>query len=99
MLIAKIKRTGNISYAKAETTYRSYRLIKAAGFEEWKRITSSSSTRSRHIKDLQLIGISLAQLQQHKGDGLEGNVIPMIRYIEVDFEAQFPEFVKEVISV
>ena len=83
------KKTGKMSYTRAESVYKSYRSIRSEGYEEWRKHTSSS-TRSRHLKDLAAIGLPLALLQQHKGDGLASEVVPMVRYICVDFGAQRP---------
>ncbi len=83
------QRTGKMSYSRADAVYKSYRCMKSDGYEEWHQLTSSS-TRSRHLNDLLEIGISQAYLQQFKGDGLAHEVVPMIRYINVDFSAQRP---------
>lgn len=83
------ERTGKMTYGRALAAYNSYRRIKADGYEQWASDTHPSS-RSRHLRDLDEIGISLASLQQFQGDGLKSEVIPMIRFIEVDFGAQRP---------
>jgi II/X family phage/plasmid replication protein len=83
------KKTGKMSYTRAESVYKSYRCIRAEGYQEWHKHTSSS-TRSRHLSDLESVGFSLALLQQHKGNGLASEVVPMIRYINVNFGEQRP---------
>ena len=83
------QRTGKMSYTRAESVYKSFRDIKAYGYEEWAKLTTSS-TRSRHLNDLFEVGISHSYLQQFKGDGLGHEVVPMTRYINVDFSAQRP---------
>ena len=80
---------GKMNYSKALNYFRTYRSIKAEGFEEAKQ-TMSKSTFYDHIKALVESGISKARLQNiHKPD--TSNVIPLIQLIEIDFSNQFPD--------
>ncbi|MDT8385165.1 MAG: phage/plasmid replication protein, II/X family [Gammaproteobacteria bacterium] len=83
------EKTGKYSNANAIAMYKSYRLIRSEGYAEWSKNTPSS-TRSRHLAGLHSVGLSKALLQQHRGHGLASEVVPMIRFIEVDFCAQYP---------
>jgi len=82
-------KSGSITYGVANSCYRTYRAIKSDGFISVKQ-TSPSSTFYRHLDMLHDIGFSKALLQNLKGEGLQCEVIPLVRYINVDFNEQFP---------
>lgn len=84
-------KTGNITYSKADSAYRTYRAIKADGFSEVKQ-SMTSSTFYRHIEMLQEIGFSKILLQNLAGEGIHNEVIPMVRYCDVVFSDQIPDF-------
>lgn len=90
-------KTGKKSFGRAYAAYKSYREIKRDGFEQWAE-TTAHNTRYRHLRDLHACGISRASLQNMRGDGVGGEVVPFIRYIGVDFGAQFPEWDQEAQS-
>ena len=84
-----ITKKGNRSYTKALRAFSTFRSIKNHGWEETLRVMPSS-TFWDHITMLQGIGISLIVLQNlHKKSAI---VIPMIRYITVDFDEQIPHW-------
>lgn len=86
-------RTGKLSYGKALSAYNVYRAIKSAGWTETKR-TTTNGTFYRAIQMLTECGFSEALLQNLKGDGLKCEVIPFTRYIEINFNEQYPAFAK-----
>ncbi|MDD2759933.1 MAG: phage/plasmid replication protein, II/X family [Methylomonas sp.] len=87
-------RTGKITYGQANSAYRVFRSLKSEGWIETKR-TTGDGTFKRAVEMLHEIGLSKAVLQNLKGDGLQCEVIPFIRYVEVNFGEQFPPFVKQ----
>lgn len=86
------EKTGKVSYSKAKNAYLTYRRIKSEGFIEAQRMSSCRSTFYNHLSMLHDIGLSLAVLQNMTGGGHFGEVVPMIRFITVNFSQQFPPF-------
>lgn len=86
-------RSGKISYGKAMSAYRVFRGLKSEGWNETKR-TTANGTFYNAIEMLTACDLSLALLQNLKGDGLKCEVIPFIRYIEINFNEQVPSFAK-----
>ena len=84
-------KTGKISYTKALSAYRTYRAIKADGYKQVSE-SMSRATFFRHIKMLQEIGLSKILIQNLEGEGIHNEVIPMVRYADVVFENQIPDF-------
>jgi II/X family phage/plasmid replication protein len=89
------KKTGNITYGKADSIYRTYRAIKSEG---WHEALNSMSRAAfyKHVNFIIDIGISKIHLQNLKGDGLACEVIPFVRFLEVKFDQQFPENYKPI---
>lgn len=83
---AATTRSGKPTYTKATNCFRTYRLIKELGYSEAQRITTKA-TFYNHVAMLGQIGISLAALQNIEHGA---TVIPMVRYLDVAFEAQRP---------
>jgi II/X family phage/plasmid replication protein len=81
-------KTGKISYTKASTCFRTYCFIKDRGFNEAKQITPAR-TFYRSLDMLEEIGIGRAMLQNLTSQGFN-NIVPMVRYITIDFGAQYP---------
>lgn len=90
-----ITKHGKLTYTKATGAYRVYRAIKSEGWIEAKR-TIPNGTFHRSIEMLHGIGLSKALLQNLQGDGMKCEVIPFIRYVEIDFSEQYPAFAKQV---
>lgn len=86
-------RSGKLTYGQANSAYRVYRSIKTEGWIETKR-TTGDGTFKRAVEMLHDCGLSRAVLQNLKGDGLKCEVIPFIRYIEIDFSEQTPAFAR-----
>ncbi|WAR42982.1 phage/plasmid replication protein, II/X family [Methylomonas rapida] len=87
-------RSGKITYGKAMSAYRVFRSIKADGWIEARRTATSENVFWGAIEMLHEVGLSRAVLQNLKGDGLQCEVIPFIRYVEINFGEQFPPFYK-----
>lgn len=87
-------RSGKVTYGKALSAYNVYRSIKERGWIEARR-TTNNNTFSKAVEMLHACGLSKAVLQNLKGDGLQCEVIPFIRYVEINFGEQLPPFVKQ----
>ncbi len=90
------KKTGKITYGKAMGAYNVYRQIKSDGWIEARRTTTSQGRFWGAIEMLHACGLSKALLQNLQGDGLKCEVIPFIRYVEINFSEQFPPFAQKV---
>lgn len=85
-------KTGNPSFAKALSAYKTYLTIKSQGYPVAREVSPKETFR-RHVEMLEACGLSKAQLQNMTGNqGAE--VIPLIRYAVVEFRNQFPDFAK-----
>jgi len=89
-----VTKSGTITYTKAIGAYRVFRAIKSDGWIEAKRMTPQG-TFYRAVEMLHDCGLSKAVLQNLQGDGMKCEVIPFIRYIEINFNEQFPAFAKK----
>lgn len=87
-------RSGKLTYGKAMSAYNVYRAIKSQGWLETRRTTSDCKFWGA-IEMLHACGLSKAVLQNLQGDGLKCEVIPFIRYIEINFNEQTPAFAKQ----
>ena len=84
-------KTGKESTSAADSAFRTYRDIRRDGWE----ITKNSMTRmtfSRHLKMICECGVSRAALQNMTGLDDGAKIIPFVRFIEVDFGSQFPDW-------
>jgi II/X family phage/plasmid replication protein len=84
-------KTGKSSTSAADSSFRTYRDIRRDGFE----ITRGSMcirTFNRHLKMICECGVSRAALQNMNGLDNGAKIIPFVRFIEVDFGAQFPDW-------
>lgn len=79
-------KTGKKSYTKAINCFRTYLVIKDRGYQEAMRV-SVRRTFYEHLEMLHAIGLSRAALQNVE---YGNNIIPMVRYIEVEFSDQYP---------
>ncbi len=85
---------GTPSTAYAMNLYNTYRRIKDYGWQE----TMDSMSRPsfyRHVADICACGISKAALQKLKQDDHKNNVVPILRFLTVDFGAQRPDWYQE----
>lgn len=69
--------------------FRTYRSLKDYGWEETME-SMSRATFYRHIEQICECGLSKAALQKLKVDDHKNNVVPILRFLQVDFSAQRP---------
>lgn len=94
-IIPRIFIPGKSSDSYARNLFRTYRSLKDYGWEE----TMASMSRAsfyRHVSDLESVGISKAMLQNLKDYDNTCNVVPILRFLEVDFKNQVPSWAPEV---
>ncbi|WP_049247579.1 phage/plasmid replication protein, II/X family [Pseudomonas aeruginosa] len=79
------------SYAR--NLFRTYRSLKDYG---WQETMDSMARRTfyRHVSDLCEAGLSKAALQKLHGERAN-NVVPLLRFVQVDFSAQRPDWYVE----
>lgn len=85
----KLDRKGNPNDAHARNLFRTYRSLKDYGWEET-QASMAKATFYRHIADIQAAGLSKAQLQKLQEHDRSTNVVPLLRFVQVDFGAQRP---------
>ena len=96
-LIAKHTRynkKGKPSDSYARNLFRTYRSIKEFGWDE----TFSSMGRAsfyNHVRDISAAGLSKASLQKLQENDRTNNVVPLLRFVQVDFGAQRPDWYVE----
>lgn len=74
--------------------FRTYRSLKDYGWDET-MASMSRATFYRHIDQICQCGLSKAALQKLKADDLTNNVVPILRFLQVDFSAQRPAWYQE----
>ncbi|WP_137885728.1 phage/plasmid replication protein, II/X family [Pseudomonas sp. 2FE] len=85
---------GERSEAYARNLFRTYRSIKDYGWQE----TMDSMNRAsfyNHTRDICAAGLSKAALQKLKQNDHKNNVVPILRFLQVDFSAQRPDWYVE----
>lgn len=85
------EKTGKTSTAAADAAYRTYRDIRRDGWVLSKG-SMTTPTFNRHVKMLCECGLSRAALQNMTGLDDGAQIIPFVRFIQVDFAAQFPDW-------
>lgn len=85
---------GVVRYRAALSAYNTYRAIRTDGYVEVSKVMARN-TFWRHVSMLEKIGFSHAALQNMGSLGMGGEVVPLVRYIAVDFGAQFPDWHKQ----
>lgn len=86
-----IEVVGKPSDAYARNLFRTFRSIREYGWQE----TMDSMCRKsfyNHTRDIIEAGISKAALQKLNGDAGPSNVIPLMRFLQIDFAAQRPSW-------
>jgi len=92
-MYSKVNKRGKINETKARHLYITYRNLKAYGWEETKR-AMADSTFHLHMNELEAVGLSKASLQ--KLDNIhKNNVVPLLRFVTVDFSDQYPSWYVE----
>ena len=76
--------------------FQFYKRLEAEGYEAVKKEMSKTRFCDR-IKDLQACGFSKVFLQNLKSDA-KNNVVPFIKYLEINFDQQVPSDFIEPIS-
>jgi II/X family phage/plasmid replication protein len=94
----RVSKSGKISYSYAMNLYRTFRDIREYGWEQMQETMSCKRTFNRHVKDIAECGISRAQLQNLKGHDRTNNIVPILRFVNVDFSAQRPDWYVEPVS-
>jgi II/X family phage/plasmid replication protein len=88
-------KTGKSSSSLADSAYRTYSAIRRDGWFNTRTqmggIACSYATFNRHVKMLTECGLSRAALQNMNGLDDGATIIPFVRFIQVDFGAQFPD--------
>jgi II/X family phage/plasmid replication protein len=82
----KTETKSGFSYSKADRLFRTFRMIKHEGWDEVKS-TTPEKTFYRNIKELTEV-VPKAYLQNLQATA--SNVVPLIRFVNVDFENQHP---------
>lgn len=91
-----VTKTGRISYAKANTLFHAYCAIREHGLDVLKSRYSDRRCQ-QFLKDLKQIGLSRAFLQNlHSRD--RNNIVPLLRFINVDFNNQLPDWYQPPVS-
>jgi II/X family phage/plasmid replication protein len=85
------KRTGKISTSAPDSAFRTFRDIRRDGWEVTKK-TLPHNTFYRHINMICRSGVSKAALQNMNGLANGATIIPFVRFIQVDFASQFPDW-------
>lgn len=82
----KTETKSGFSYSKADRLFRFFRMVKHEGWEEVKA-TTPEKTFYRNIKELTSV-VPKAYLQNLQATA--SNVIPLVRFVNVDFDKQHP---------
>ena len=88
-------KTGNVSYSKANRLFGFYRRLLNEGYDNVSS-TMARNTFWRHLTDLTSVGLSKAQLMNLTADS---NVVPFVKFINVDFSNQYPSWYREPVSL
>ncbi len=83
----KTETKSGFSYSKADRLFRTFRMMKHEGWDEVKS-TTPKATFYRVIEDLTKV-VPKAYLQNLQATA--SNVVPLIRFVNVDFSKQHPE--------
>lgn len=82
----KVETKNGFSYSKADRLFRTFRMMKYEGWDEVKS-TTPKATFYRTIEELTQV-VPKAYLQNLQATA--SNVVPLIRFVNVDFEKQHP---------
>ena len=85
---------GKQSTAYAKSVFRTYLSIKDYGWQHTKDSLSSTGFY-RHVADLCEVGLSKAALQKLNENDRKSNVVPLLRFVTVDFCSQRPDWYVE----
>lgn len=95
-------KSGKISYSYADDVFAFYRELREYGYLTVRksRFDTDSGERKfrRYVEALNEAGISKATLQTFSLNGQRTNVVPILRFIEMDFSSQHPDWYVEPVS-
>lgn len=91
-----ITKTGRYSYSKANKLFNFYNLLRTHGCKQAK-IISGDQMYYINMRELIAAGFSKATLQNLHSDS-KTNLIPILRFIQVDFKNQHPDWYQEPVS-
>jgi II/X family phage/plasmid replication protein len=95
-------KSGKISYSFADDVFSFYRELREYGYLTVRksRLDTDAGKRkfNRYVEALQEAGISKATLQTFSLNGKRTNVVPILRFIEMDFSSQHPDWYVEPVS-
>lgn len=87
---------GKVSYTKANNAFNFYCLLREFGWESVKK-RHTEPTFYRNVDNLTKCGFTKAHLQ-NLHDEQNGKVIPFIKFVEIDFNNQCPDWWREPVS-
>lgn len=90
----KYDRKGKPNDSHARNLFRTYRSLKDYGWEET-QASMSKATFYRHIAEICEAGLSKAALQKLHEHDRTNNIVPLLRFVSVDFSAQRPDWYVE----
>jgi len=90
----KFDKKGKPNESHARNLFRTYRSLKDYGWEET-QASMSKATFYRHISEICEAGLSKAALQKLHEHDRSNNVVPLLRFVQVDFGAQRPHWYVE----
>lgn len=90
----KFGKNGKANETVALNLFRTYRSIKDYGWQETMD-SMSRATFYRHVDQICECGLSKAALQKLKMDDQKNNVVPILRFLQVDFSSQRPDWYVE----
>ena len=90
----KFGKNGKANETVALNLFRTYRSIKDYGWQETMD-SMSRATFYRHVDQICECGLSKAALQKLKMDDQKNNVVPILRFLQVDFSCQRPSWYVE----
>lgn len=85
------EKTGKTSTTAADSAFRTYKDIRRDGYEIMRDVMNLR-TFQRHLKMICECGVSRAALQNMTGLDDGAKIIPFVRFIEVNFGAQHPDW-------
>ena len=92
----KVTAKGNISYTKAHNLFSSYCAIREHGLDFLKSRYAPSQFYNI-LNQLMEAGFSKSYLQNLQSEN-KSNIVPMLRFISVDFNSQYPDWYVEPVS-
>lgn len=89
----RYNKKGQASYSYALNLFRTFRSLRDYGWDETMQSMSRPSFY-RHISGITEIGIARATLQNLSAE-TQNNVVPLLRFVDIDFGAQRPDWYVE----